>query len=352
MRKIVMTFGVVLTVVLSVTVLGAQDCPCIWVDPEVPLQAQIDAALPGSTLCLPQGTWSEAIVIAKSLTLRGEGPGQTIIAAPPGDPLLSPVIWVTGPWRTTDQPISVAIEGLTVDGHAEGWGLANAGLLVDGMAQVMLHNCHIRESGILLRGDSQTLVNRTKILGEQRPRGSRFQEIAGIGVELRGRAQATILQSEIAGWTDGFGVFANERAQVIVHGSTIENAGHSVYIHDDAQATIAHTHIANSLYGVVLLERAQAHIAYSTIVDNYIGIGVIEYAAAVLTRNRITGSMTYGVRVPVQHPWLWFKGVIGGVGNEIPCPDEPGGNRMGAIEVEDLAFLMTEEGGMWTPRRP
>ena len=58
-----------------------EDCLCIWVDPEASIQAQIDAAPPGSTLCLPEGTWRESLVIDKPLTLRGQGPERTIIQA-------------------------------------------------------------------------------------------------------------------------------------------------------------------------------------------------------------------------------------------------------------------------------
>jgi len=81
MRVLLVVLGLVLAAgLIGLADDGVEDC-CIWVDPEASIQAQIDAAPPGSTLCLPEGTWRESLVIDKPLTLRGQGPERTIIQA-------------------------------------------------------------------------------------------------------------------------------------------------------------------------------------------------------------------------------------------------------------------------------
>jgi hypothetical protein len=45
-----------------------------------------------------------------------------------------------------------------------------------------------------------------------------------------------------------------------------------------------------------------------------------------------------------------FTGHVAGGGNNIPGPDAPDGNKVGAVcPSPELDFLMTEEGGSWSP---
>jgi hypothetical protein len=67
---------------------------------------------------------------------------------------------------------------------------------------------------------------------------------------------------------------------------------------------------------------------------------------------KITANGGYGVAL-FQRPchqidWT-FTGRVSGQLNTIPGPGEPEGNRKGAICPEELVFLMTEEGGEYTP---
>lgn len=60
---------------LARTIVVPRDFPTI--------QAAVDAAAPGDTITVMSGTFTEEIVIAKDLTLRGAGVGATVVKSPP-----------------------------------------------------------------------------------------------------------------------------------------------------------------------------------------------------------------------------------------------------------------------------
>lgn len=351
MCRIVMRFVVLVAVLgLRPEVLGTQECLCIWVDPKASLQAQIDAAPPGSTLCLPEGTWSENIVLNKPLTLRGRGPGRTIIQAYPT--MFRPVVLRIQGARM-GPPFSVMIEGLSLLGRPAttggiwGWAdTADAGLLVEGTAQVLVHNCHIVEAlhGIFLQDSAQALVSSTTILGKKR-----VLRPEGTGIFLSARTQATVLESTVAQVADG--IVVDEHAQVTVYGSAIQDTVFGVHVADDGQAIITHTRIAKSRDGVVLTGRAQANIAHCTIIGiGSVGVALAHHASAVLQNNLVAETGAYGVLLSYHDPRVWFAGFICGAGNVIPGPDEPGGNSLGSVYPDTLLFLTTKEGGVYPER--
>lgn len=344
LKKVSLLIVLGLALGISLNVLGADDCVCIWVEPGSSIQVQIDAAPPGSTVCLPEGTWTESIVIDKPLTLRGQGSELTTLQA--GLDITAPVLWVKGS-RTS--AFSVMVEGLTLLGRTPGWYFersVNEGMMVNGMVQVVLHDCTIQEAlhGILLMGNSQTLVSSTRILGRQ-VLGRRLR---GTGITLLGRAQASVVESTIAWVADG--IAAENMAQVTVHNSVIKHTAFGVDIRDYAQALITHTHITDSEDGIVVSDRAHAQIHHCTIVRNKIGVVLLNHSAAVLTNNLIAESSVYGVLLALHDLRLWFDGFIYGADNMIPGPDEPDGNLYGAVYPDDISFLMTKDGGVYPQR--
>lgn len=346
MRMVALVSALVPALALGPLALGAQDGPCLWVERGASLQAQIDAAPPGSTLCLPEGVWSENLIINKPLTIRGQGPERTIIqAAWRMD--CPPVVWIQGAW--VGRPIPVMIEGLTLLGRMTPTklgleGAANQGLLVTGFAQVVLHNCHITEAlhGILLMDSAQAFVGNTRIQGED---AHRFR---GTGIWLLGRSQALVVQSTIT--QVGNGISVERDAQITVDGSVIERTAFGVHVADDAQAIITRTEITDSADGVVVSESGKVTIRNCTFTDNGAGVVLGYHASAVVTDNVITGSRHYGLFLTMHDPRVWFAGFLVGARNVIPGPGEPGGNRYGAVFPDDIAFLMTEAGGVY-PRR-
>ncbi len=92
------------------------------------LQAAVDAASDGDTILLKKGTYHENIVINKSVTLIGFGPGSTIISGDTGAEIIKGgVINITKPLLQSSGP-NVTLVGMTImQGTAQyGGGIFNS----------------------------------------------------------------------------------------------------------------------------------------------------------------------------------------------------------------------------------
>jgi len=92
------------------------------------LQAAVDAAFDGDTILLKKGTYHENIVINKSVTLIGFGPGNTIISGDTGTEIIKGgVINITKPLLQSSGP-NVTLVGMTImQGTAQyGGGIFNS----------------------------------------------------------------------------------------------------------------------------------------------------------------------------------------------------------------------------------
>ncbi len=322
--------------------IGATNCSCLWVTPQDSFQAAIDAAPPGSTLCLTEGTWEEHIVIRKPLTLRGQGPDRTVLRPSQSTP---PTLWPVISVHELDicGPFSVVMEGVTVMGHLrdpEFGFLTFVGIEVVGRAHVLIANCHILAgTGVMLWKSGQALIFDSLIVGRERVRKE------GVGIDLRGASQARIENTTIRHL--GFGILAHDFSQVVVYRSTIEQAHMGVYVLDDAQAIVTFTTIDETDDGVVALDRGQVKVVNCTLTNNGIGIAILHHASAVVEGNVITGSKYPAVFISVHDPRVWFAGFVVGGRNVIPGPDGPNGNLSGPVSPDELAFLMTKEGGVY-----
>jgi len=127
---------------------------------------------------------------------------------------------------------------------------------------------------------------------------------------------------------------------------------HGVLIQGAAQVAITGSTISgNWRNGIELRGSAQAVITGSTISANGAnGIHLLEKAILRLVDSRILRNQQYGVSAHLPdcaedyRSRDEFTGEVAGSGNLIPGPDDPDGNRGGAVCPPELAFLMTEEG--------
>ena len=102
-------------------------------------------------------------------------------------------------------------------------------------------------------------------------------------------------------------------------------------------------------YGILVEGSAQATITGCTVSENgWYGILLLDSAQATISENRILGNGLHGVALyerPCFDTGSVFGGLVAGGKNTIPGPDEPDGNKQGAVCPNALQFLTTEEGG-------
>jgi parallel beta-helix repeat protein len=138
--------AVLILVALTFTATSAHAAAVTVVPRDFPtIQAAVDAAVPGATIKVQPGTYTEQIVIAKDVTLKGDSLGNTIIQAPAA---LTPYAVVAA----TQAPIvavvritasaHVTLSGLTVTGPIP-CGVGASGIHVANDATLQLKNAHI-----------------------------------------------------------------------------------------------------------------------------------------------------------------------------------------------------------------
>ena len=178
----------------------AEDCT-VTVLPGESIQAAIDAAPEGATLCLAEGEWKEHITIEKSLTLKAaqiESQPQVVIRSAREH---WPVIRIR-----SEEPIDVTIQGLTITGAF----------------------------GICYQGEPEW--------------------ICADGISVHGKATATIEGNTIShNW---FGIRLRDSSQATIEGNAMSDNWHGISMWDSSLAAITGNEIRdNTGYGVVLYER-------------------------------------------------------------------------------------------------
>lgn len=109
------------------------------------IQAAVDAAGPGATIQVLPGTYTEQLVFAKNVTLRGSGVGATIIEAPP---VLFPFAFAPSPQLPIVAVVlitdgaDVSLSGLTVTGPIP-CGVAAVGVGVVKAATLQLEKSRV-----------------------------------------------------------------------------------------------------------------------------------------------------------------------------------------------------------------
>jgi parallel beta-helix repeat protein len=313
---------------------SGQTQPCmISVRPGESIQAAIDAALPGTVICLAAGEWQETLVISKSLALSGAGLGATTICGNQED---GATIRIQEPG---EEEVAVVLAGLTVTGPA---GSNAAASLAEGDSQVTIAGCTISRaggSGIRLRNAAQVTLT-----------GCTVSENTYSGIALADSAMARIADSRLSR-NGGNCVHLADRAVVSIVNSTIsENSGAAILVLGSAQASITSSIISwNDGPGIMVGYSGEATITDCTLSGNEVGIDLWASAYATVLDSRILRNRQQGVYVDEEpcseDPAQYFTGLVTGRGNTIPSQSEPDGNKGSAFCPDALGFLATEQGG-------
>ncbi|MEM4721999.1 MAG: right-handed parallel beta-helix repeat-containing protein [Candidatus Methanomethylicaceae archaeon] len=196
-----------------------QECT-VTLRPGQSIQKAIDEVALGSVICLASGRWRENIMIAKSLTLRGAGRGQTIIQ---GKEVGKSAIFIKN-----DSEIDVVIERLTAE---QTYG----GLEVQGEARVMIQN---------------SLFSKNTY-----------------GLAVGGSAKVAIVNSVSLG--NSFdGLFAGDSAEVTIENSSFSGNENGIFIGDSASLTVLNSSFAANQVGIWIWDSANIIIEGSTFSGN------------------------------------------------------------------------------------
>lgn len=235
------------------------------------IEQALAAALPHDTILIGPGTYSEHLVVTKSVTLKGAGRGETILKG-------SRDSWAIVQ-ATSDAPLYVTLQDLTVTNAVN-----QAGLVVTKKAWVTVHSVEISHN-------SQN------------------------GIIVQDQGIIVIEDSELA-QNDGTGMIAFDQAIISIRNSLISGnrtvgevpwprlLGRGIALRDSSRARIEQNTITQHDYaGISLGQAVQAIIRKNTIVSNYDGIDIgyidaeNESARLHISHNMIQGSWFCGVRV-------------------------------------------------------
>jgi len=156
----------------------------------------IAAARSGDTITIGPGTYTENLVIAKSLTLRGAGREQTILkGAEAGKPVIQ---------LKSDSEIEVAIENLAVTG-AQGLCFECDGLWVRGKVKAKLQNVLVSgnaDDGLDISDSAVVEVRNSTIEGNGTLSECKDVIFKCTGLELAGKSNIMLIDSAIKGNMD------------------------------------------------------------------------------------------------------------------------------------------------------
>jgi len=108
-------------------------------EPFATVQLGVDAVVPGGTVYVAAGTYTEQVTVNKSLGLFGDGAGSSIIAAPATLPASSNI--TSAIVRFDGAGVDAELTGFTVTGPGPtGCGSISAGIFVSGGANAYIHD--------------------------------------------------------------------------------------------------------------------------------------------------------------------------------------------------------------------
>ncbi|MFC6722484.1 NosD domain-containing protein [Halovenus amylolytica] len=200
------------------------------------LQAAIDAAEPGSTVVVPEGTYRETVTVDKPLTLRGEnatvrGDGNGTVVEIRSDDVAIVGLTITGVGESLE-PDEGEIDDDGWDGSIDAaYGYADAGIEADNASGTYVADVSIETPahGILLR-DADAVVE---------------------GVTVEGTDE----------WTDGFMGVISLREPVVVQNSTFEGGRDGVYLHRAHDTVVRNNTFRENRFGVHLMYTSETLIA-------------------------------------------------------------------------------------------
>ena len=250
------TVVMLLSVISAMTILPTVNADTIYVYHGGSIQDAIDAANPGDTVFVYNGTYYENIVIDKSISLIGEDKDTTIIDGEG----IGDVISVTSAW--------VNISGFTIQNSSVDLYNPGSGIRLNSTNYVKITDNNINNNafGILLYSSSNNNIISNSITNNS---NHYYYGIVLVYSSNNNNIANNIVANNDIGIS--LDVFCNNNKII---DNEITNNNHSIYLDSSSNNTVTDNDVNNNMCGILLLESNHNTITYNNITDNKEG-GVI-----------------------------------------------------------------------------
>ena len=214
----------------------------------------VNAAQSGDTITISAGTYTENIIVTKSVTIKAASPGSTVVTA--ADP--SKDVFLV-------QAKNVRVEGLTITGAT-----GASGVHVD-------HSSACVVTGISAHGNDRAIY-------------------------LDGATNCEVSSSNLA--DNGYGVYCDNASNNTISSNIATGEqgggkalGDGIYMYYSDANTITHTNLsANHVFGISLYHSSGNTISNNSILNNQdIGVRLRESNNNTLTFNTVSGNVNLGI---------------------------------------------------------
>jgi nitrous oxidase accessory protein len=214
----------------------------------------VNAAQPGDTITISASTYTENVIVTKSVTIKAASPGSTVVTA--ADP--SKDVFLV-------RAKNVRVEGLTITGATGASAVHvdhSSACVVTGLS------AHGNDRAVYLDGATNCEVNSSNLANN------------GYGVYFDNASNNTI-SSSIATGEQGNG----------------KALGDGIYMYYSDANTITHTNLsANHVFGISLFHSSGNTITNNSILNNQdIGVRLRESNNNTLTVNTVSGNVNLGI---------------------------------------------------------
>ena len=260
------------------------------------IQEAIDAADPGDTIYVRNGTYYENVFINKTISLVGESPEITIIDGSKANASFSSVVYVDG-----EAAKNVRICNFTIRGSNNAWGvyiLFHANVWIE--KNIVANN----SGGIVADfSDNNTFINNTVINNK------------GEGILFFDSSENTMRNNTISGNTYNFGIlrsscnhdidtsnlingksiyYLKNRSNMIINPDSFENVGYLALI-NCTNITVENLNLTNNYNGLLLVETKNSTLRNNTFENNRRGIDIIDSSNNTVQGNNVTDSNWRGI---------------------------------------------------------
>ena len=266
------------------------------------IQAAVDAAEAGDEIAIRPGTYAEAVVIGKDVSVRGDGPREAIVITAPQEGPTALVMLdrsYQDPYALLLMGTEASISGLTFRGES-------AGVIASGGAPT-LENILFDGTGITydgtfgLPGGNSVIVNQGSAAVI---RGNTFADGGPIGVF--GASSPHILDNTLTGGPHIYGLGWAEGS--VVGGNTIESVvARGIGMFDSSEALLIESNVFRDVGRIAI----EVQAGEATIIGNTIegagadGISIRDKGSAELIEdNQVTDAGATGITVYLSEPVL------------------------------------------------